>query len=370
MKVLHVINGLGAGGAEKLLFDLLPLLNKYRDIDVDLLLLTDKNSVYKEQLMNKGINVYVCGSNKLYSIKNLFFIRSLILKGKYNIVHAHLFPVSYYISLISKTIINNNIHFIFTEHSTYNRRRDKFIMRYIEKYIYSSFCKILSISKGTEKNLIEWLRPTRKLNNFIVVENGVDLRNYYTSSSLPKTIFSQHINKSDKLICMIGRFSHQKDQGTLIKAMTLLDDDVHLLLIGEGEYKHKNKKLAEELKLSERVHFLGFRKDVSNILQSVDITVMSSVWEGFGLAALEGMASKKPVIASDVGGLREIIDRDDLLFKVGDHIHLAEIIKSLLNDADYYNQVCNHLFNRSKNFDINKTTDKIKSIYLRVTDGE
>ncbi|MFD1348007.1 glycosyltransferase [Oceanobacillus caeni] len=365
MKVLNVINGLGAGGAEKLLIDLLPLLNKHEEIEVELLLLTDKNSVYKDHIIGKGIHVNVCESNKLYSIKNLAYIRSLILNGKYDIVHAHLFPTNYYISLISKTIFNKNVHFIFTEHSTHNRRRNKFIMRYIEKYIYSSFSKILSISKETEKNLIEWLRPTRKLNKFTVVENGIDLKKYYTSSRIPKTTFSKHINKNDKLICMVGRFSHQKDQSTLIRAMKLLDDDVHLLLIGEGEYKDNNIKLTQELDLSKRVHFLGFRKDVPNILQSVDINVLSSVWEGFGLAALEGMATKKPVIATDVEGLRGIIDREDLLFKVGDSVYLAEIIKRLLNDAEYYNQVCEYLFERSRNFDINKTADKIKSIYLR-----
>ena len=107
---------------------------------------------------------------------------------------------------------------------------------------------------------------------------------------------------------MVARFSEQKDQPTLIKAIKELPENVHLLLIGEGTLKQKNENLAKEIGVSDKVHFLGFRNDVERILKTVDIVVLSSNWEGFGLAAAEGMAAGKPVIASKVEGLREIVD--------------------------------------------------------------
>ena len=125
LKVLHIINRLGSGGAEKLIEELIPIMNKKKGIKVDLLLLSDKGNVFDKSLRNSGINIDVIPIKQLKSPLNVLYIRKHILKGQYDIVHAHLFPTIYWVSIASRLIFKNKPRFIYTEHSTYNRRRDK-----------------------------------------------------------------------------------------------------------------------------------------------------------------------------------------------------------------------------------------------------
>ncbi|MDF9760410.1 hypothetical protein OKW24_002183 [Peribacillus simplex] len=145
MKVLHIINNLGSGGAEKLIEESLPLLNKIEGVKVDVLLLTDVNNVFQNNLNEFDINVLPL--KKVYSPLNIFYIRNFIIKGKYNIVHTHLFPTNYWTSIASKLIFKNKPSFITTEHNTHNRRREKFYFRFIDRFIYSNYSRVISISQ-------------------------------------------------------------------------------------------------------------------------------------------------------------------------------------------------------------------------------
>lgn len=92
MKVLHIINNLGSGGAEKLLEDLIPLMNKMENVEVDILLLTDEKNVFHDSLINKGVKVDVVKYRNMYDIRNIFEIKKHIVDGDYDIVHTHTFP--------------------------------------------------------------------------------------------------------------------------------------------------------------------------------------------------------------------------------------------------------------------------------------
>ena len=162
---------------------------------------------------------------------------------------------------------------------------------------------------------------------------------------------------------MVGRFSKAKDQSTLIKAMKNLPENVHLLLLGEGPLKEKNQNLAKKIGASDRVHFLGFRDDVERILKTVDIVVLSSNWEGFGLAAVEGMVSGKLVIASNVGGVREVIRDDELMTEVSNYDDLSNKIRIFLKDKSKKKKKISYLINRSEKFDISVMINNYLELY-------
>src|SRR5699024_7093835 len=132
----------------------------------------------------------------------------------------------------------------------------------------------------------------------------------YSKSYLNKTL-----RKEDILLCMIGRFSEQKDQKTIINSLKYLPDNIKLILVGDGEKKNELKLLTQELGLTNRVIFMGVRNDIPKIYKTIDIPIISSNWEGFGLVAVEGMAAGKPIIASDVPGLFNIVNDYGLTFK-------------------------------------------------------
>lgn len=364
MRILHVINNLGSGGAEKLIEDLLPLLNQDKDIEAELLLLTDDNNVFYNSIIAEGIKVNVIKYKNIYDPRNIIEIKKHIENGQYDIIHSHLFPTQYWVA-IAKLILNNKrIRFITTEHSTHNRRREKKIFRYMDRFIYKQYDTIISITDKTKTNLIEWIDPERKNSDkHIVIENGINIKKFKEALPYKKPELIEGISEGTKLICMVGRFSEAKDQSTLIKAMSFLSEDVHLVLVGEGPLIGKNKELAAKLRVSERVHFLGFRQDIPKILKTVDIVVLSSHWEGFGLSAVEGMSAGKPVLASDVSGLREVIYGAGLIFPQGNDEELANIGRVLLGDKIEYQKIKEACEKRAKNYDIEKLTKKHIYIY-------
>ena len=340
MRVLHIIGGLGSGGAQKLVEDSVPVMNQLENIEVEVLLLNDSSNVFDKKLKENKIKISVVPLRKPRSPINIFFIRNHIVRGNYDIVHVHLFPTNYWASIASKLIIKNKPKFITTEHSTHNRRRDRWYFRNIDRLVYSNYDKVFSISEQTQNNLLNWLGVKgEKSNKFIVIENGIDVSRFVNAIPYKKNEVVNGLRETDILLCMGGRFSIQKDQATIIKAMKNLPSHIHLLLIGEGELKFECEQLAKKLGVSDRVHFLGFRYDVDRIFKSVDIVVLSSHWEGFGLAAVEGMAAGKPVIASAVQGLREVVEGAGRLFPRGNSSALSEIVKSLINNKDEYTKI-------------------------------
>ena len=121
-----------------------------------------------------------------------------------------------------------------------------------------------------------------------------------------------------------------------------------------------------ELGLQKRVLFLGIRTDVARLLKTASVSIVSSHWEGFGLAAVEGMAVMKPVIATNVPGLSNVVKGAGILFEKGNEKELASKINELLNDQYYYNAVAEAGFERAKQYDINSMVDKLIGSYRRM----
>lgn len=363
LKVLHIINNLGSGGAEKLLEDMLPIMNDTKYIQTDLLLLSDKGNVFGKELKDKRVNIDVIPIKQPKNPLNIFYIKCYIENGGYNIVHAHLFPTLYWTSIASRLVYRNKPKFIYTEHSTYNKRRNKKDIRFLERFIYSNFDRIISISDSTQENLINWLKVSVvNRDKFTIINNGINMDRFKNVEPYDKIQINGKFTDKTKLLCMVGRFSEAKDQSTIIKAIKDIPGDIHLLLIGEGLLKDYNKKLAKDIGVSNRVHFLGFRDDVERILKAVDIIIQSSNWEGFGLAAVEGMAAGKPVIASNVDGLRKVVEGAGLLFEKGDIEGLCTKINELLEDRRY-NNIRYNCLERAKIYDIKIMVDKYIEMY-------
>lgn len=154
---------------------------------------------------------------------------------------------------------------------------------------------------------------------------------------------------------MVAGFRHQKDHTTLIKAMSLLSDDYKLLLVGDGVTRKETEQHVQQLGISSRVTFLGFRKDVRNLLSESDIFVLSSNFEGCPISVIEAMALGLPVIGSEVEGLSEIVADTGLLFKAGDVKELADKIMMITQNENLYREISNKCKQKSHDFDITTT---------------
>ncbi|REC49606.1 glycosyltransferase [Chryseobacterium pennipullorum] len=356
MKVLHVITSLKTGGAERLVTDSIPLYQA-KGIDTDVVILQDEKTSFRNELEKKTSGKLVFLTKG--SVYNpLLIFRLIPLLKQYDVVHAHLFPVLYWV-VLAKWLGRSDTPIIYTEHSTNNGRRNNPFLKYIERFIYSKLSAIGCISKGTKDELLNHLNKdlnVRKINN------GIDLLRFKNVSAMDR---EQYIDfeKDAKILIQVSSFREQKDQKTLITALINLPYPIKLLLVGDGPLKNELIDYTQKLKLENRVIFLGNREDIPELLKISDIVILSSKVEGFGLAIVEGMAAGKPVIASNIIGVSEIVDNYGLLFEQGNVKDLSDKIMLLYNSDTYYNEIKDRCIIRASDFSIEKMVDSYIEIY-------
>lgn len=348
MRILHVIASLEVGGAQRLLVDLLPL--QATSENIDLLVYKRVNNDFEKAIEQAGIRIICMNEHNFHNPSIVFSLRKIF--KKYDLVHAHLFPTIYWASLAARSL---KVKLIYTEHSTSNSRRNKWYFRPIERFMYSRYDRIISISQQTQNALVSWLKQSDE--RFVVINNGIDTQKFASviSSVIPKSLI------------MVSRFVSSKDQETVIRAMQHVDKETSLRFVGDGENRKHCEKLANDLGVSDRIQFLGSRHDIPELIVSSYIGIQSSNWEGFGLTAVELMAARKPVIASNVDGLKQVVEGAGLIFRHGDSGDLATKISLLLNDIDYYDAVSQKCFERSLLYDIKVMAKKYNDIYYELT---
>ncbi len=354
MKILHVITSLYIGGAERLLVDLLPLLGDNGNNIVELLLINGVDTPFKKQFEGNGIKVTaLSNTNDVYNIRNLLRIRHFLKKHDYDIIHTHNTACQFYVPLSRKLIKNRREALATTEHSSNNRRRDKWWFRPFDKWMYNRYDAIVCIADKARQNLEEYI-GTR--NNIYTISNGVDVGRFMKPI---KDISGQ----SQFVITMVAGLRIEKDHETMLKAMTHLPENYSLRLVGGGERGNELKAYTQELGLCQRVMFLGVRQDVPDILEQSDVVVLSSHWEGLSLSSIEGMSSGRPFVASDVDGLREMVGGSGVLFKHGDDKDLAEKIQWLCENPDEYKEIAIKCQEKASQYDISVMARKYLNLY-------
>ncbi|MCM1028054.1 MAG: glycosyltransferase [Pseudoflavonifractor sp.] len=355
MKILHVITSLRTGGAEKLMVDLLP---RMRDAghEVTLCVFDGIDTPFKQQLTQKGVEIIALGSKpNIYHPQYLLRLNKLISRGGYDIVHTHNTAPQIFAALSS---IVTSQAMVTTEHNTSNRRRAWKWFAPIDRWMYSRYKSVVCISDKTETHLKEHLGkcPTK----VVTIPNGIDITRYMTAMPFD---YRDEYPSARNVIVQVAAFREQKDQDTTIRAMALLPDSAHLFLVGDGERRPQLEELVKQLGLSQRVHLLGVRTDVAELLAGADVAVMSSHWEGFGLAAVEAMAAGTPVVASDVDGLREVVNGAGLLAKPSDPSDLARQIETIINNSDKAMELAAAGASRAPQYGIGKMVKGYLNIY-------
>ena len=353
MKILQVITSLQIGGAEKLISEITPIMRD-KGHEVDVLAFDGTDTHFKKSLEEAGIKVYSFGQN--CNVYNPLFIFKLArMMRNYDIVHTHNTAPQLFAAIGS---VLCSVVLVTTEHTTSNRRRDWKWYVPIDRWMYKQYSKVICISDQAEENL-KTFHPS--LTNVCTIYNGVNVHKFHDAKALTDL-------QSDKTtVVMVAGFRYQKDQDTLIRSFTHLDKDKYeLWLVGDGERRPELEKLIKASSLESNVKLLGIRADIPEVLQSADIVVMSSHFEGLSLSNVEGMSVGKPFIASDVDGLREVVNGYGLLFPHGDDEALASVIQRLSEDKDYYQQVADKCFKRAQMYDIQKMVNAYNELYMNL----
>ncbi|BAV76521.1 glycosyltransferase, group 1 family [Pseudomonas chlororaphis subsp. aurantiaca] len=174
-----------------------------------------------------------------------------------------------------------------------------------------------------------------KPGQMLMMPNGIDTDKFIFSDALRIKIRSREgVRAGERVILAVGRFAEAKNYPGLLHAFASLcksDSDLTLWIVGDGGLRETLVALVNSLDVSQRVKFFGVRNDVAEFYSAADVYVLSSLWEGFGLVVAEAMAAERVVVASDCGGVKEVVGNEGILVCPGDSDELAAALRKGLD---------------------------------------
>ena len=313
--ILHISRTMDIGGAERIVYQ---LSSDLKD-EFDSVHVASTGGLWESELAAQGIQHHkildIDSKNPVTVLKLLFSIHQIIKQKGITIVHTHHRMAAFYIRLL-KFVYPKLIH-VYTAHNVF---KDK-----LSLYGFAlKNAKSVAVGEAVNKNLKEDVGITDSR----VIYNGVVLKE--TDDQVDEIISYSGI----KLGC-IARLSEQKGLTYLLDAMSLLTvKDIRLFIVGDGELRNELENKVKELHLQDSVTFLGYRKDIVECINSFDFCVLPSVFEGFGLVAIEAFMNSKTLVATDIPGLNEVVtNKNGILVPAKDPAALASAIDKLAMDA-------------------------------------
>jgi glycosyltransferase involved in cell wall biosynthesis len=325
MKIAMIITGLGMGGAERQVCDLADQFIRFGH-QILLISMTD-------EIVNcphsAAANVVLLRMKKtpFGFFKAYWQAMKLLHQYKPDVVHSHMVHANIFARLLRLVVSFPKL--ICSAHSV----NEGGIWRILAYRLTDRLCDFsTNVSQEAVEAFIQ--QGAVAAGRIQVMYNGIDTKRFYFNASVRNKLrYQLGIKDNTPLLLSVGRLTAAKDYKNLLIAFTMLSSkfpNIQLAIIGEGEEKACLTTMAAAQGLSERVHFLGRHYDVENWMSAADIFVLSSAWEGFGLVVAEAMATERVVVATDCGGVKEVVGTAGLLVPSQDSQQLSTAIEQAL----------------------------------------
>lgn len=363
-KIAYLLGSLNRGGTETLMLD---VFKNAKANDLDAIGIYRKTGVCEQEFCDSRVEMF-----KLSPTKNIFNyllkLRQLIKNQDIQIVHAQqpLDALYAYFALVGTGVkIMLTLHgFDFTENKV-GGRIHKFILRRTDLNIYvSTYQK-------------EYYTTKYKLNSIkqVIIYNGISLDKLNFSDANFSIRTTLKLKENALLLGTVGNFVAGRDQFTICKFLKLLNDakiDFHFLFIGKRSEKFKQKydecvEFVNSNNLSDKVHFLGSRNDVPQLLKSMDAFIYSTDHDTFGIAVAEALACELPVFVNDWSVMTEITENGKLatLYKTKDEHDLFRHFLLFLQDKKlFYDKAKLASKTVLNKYSIEKHIQNLKKMYL------
>ena len=325
---MYLITDLDIGGAEKSLYQLVSNLNR-KEFTPVVISLTEKGQIGR-RIEEEGVEVLSLQAKSRFDPSFVLRLLRILKRKRPHILHSYLFHANFIGRIAGKFC---GIPIIIS--SVRTQEKEQWHHLYLNMFTQWMADRQICVSREVEKFVQRRAKvPACKL---LTIHNGLDLKDFdflkNKSSEAKKKELS--LTQFNSVVGTVGHLTEAKGIMYLLKAFSLVLKDAPrscLLIVGEGKLRELLSELADRLKISAQVKFLGLREDALEIMRVMDIFVLSSLWEGFPNVILEAQALGKPVVTTWVGGCREIIKDGENGFLVppGDPWSLYQSIKILL----------------------------------------
>jgi len=340
IKVLHIITHLPIGGAQDNTLITVEKLDRQK-FDVSLMCSPEGDWIERaKKIPDLKLIPVKALTRRIHIINDMIAfwkIYKLIKNGAYTIVHTHSSKPGVLGRIAAKLarvpIIIHTIHG-FPFHDFMNSATKQFYI-IIERFLSRISDKIVTVSKlNLEKAVDLRLEKRRK---FVNIYSGIDFDKFDVKIDAERKKNELGILNGEKIVGMVGRLSEQKAPTDFVKAIPEVlkaHDDVRFIIVGDGELKEKTLDLSKKLNVDSKLMVLGFREDVPELLQTFDVFVLTSLWEGLGRSLTEAMYTGRSVVATNVEGVPELVKpgKTGLLVEPRDVQAIAKGIIHLLDD--------------------------------------
>lgn len=366
IKILQVIRP-AAGGMKEHVLSLINNLDKFK---YEVLAACPADSPTYQDLQRDGIKVFPININGELSLRgdwqSISQLTQIIRKEEIAIVHSHGSKAGLVARIAAKRAGAKNV---FTVHGTIFHEHfspiKKKIFAKVEGVLAGLTHKIITVSKSLKDDLIQLEGvDTSKI---AVIYNGVPTKKFNLNIDRDQKRADLDLKVTPKLIVTVARLASQKGLQYLLDAVESIENqDFQLAIVGDGPLLAELSQQAKDLKITDKVKFLGHRHDVPEILKAADIFVLSSITEGLPLIVLEAMAAQLPVISTIVGGVPEIIENEinGLLVKPKVPEELKIAIEKLLLNNELARKIAGRGYETVTNeFDLEIMVNKISQVY-------
>jgi len=364
-KLLYLIGSKDPGGAEKVLLELaVSFQSKGYDVTVGHL----GNSWLGSELKKHGIRDVCFEFSALYSSHKTewMFVLNLIKfirAHHFDLIHAHLFGMILYSSIAGRIL---KIPVLGTVHDKYYFM-EKEHRRLAYKIIQMLGCRLVSVSEDIKENLCTAWRI--KGGEITTLYNGTDLEAFDLSMDRNKKRREIGLREEDIAVISVGRLVKMKGHSITLRAgenIVRQNRNVKFVIVGDGPERRELERMSLDRGMSENVIFTGHRDDVPELLLMSDIFVQTSFTEGHSCTIVEALGSGCPVVVTDVGGNREIINdgREGYLVPITDQTALEDKILTLANDNKLRMELAENARQRARKFSLRSMIENYEQLYL------
>jgi len=367
------LNGMVLSGPEAKALEMCSIYNRQ---NFDTVIMYSREGKLLREFENIDISVELFDPKSKFNLSEILYIYQLIKKHKIDVLQTHGLRVDFFGFIAAKLAGIPHIitrHVAFSHHLISTAR--KRLYTFFDKFALKSAAKIITVSRIIENDLIENLSINH--NKVVTIHNGVALDRY---SNINPVIVQQirdelGIDAKKRVVGMVAQLSNWKGIQYFLQAIPAVlkrHRDVVFLIVGDGPERKNLENIARELRISSHVIFAGFRRDIPNVISTMDISVLSSLREGLPNALLESMALGKPVVATDVGGVYEIVlhNKTGFLVPPRNPQMLADAIIEFLDNkakAKKMGKTGRELI--TKNFSLKQMVAQYEKVYENVIAG-
>jgi glycosyltransferase involved in cell wall biosynthesis len=362
IRVLHILPDFGPAGAEQMAVNLMRTLDRGH-FEASAVSFFDPSGTDQERILAEGgIPVWYLGKRPGLDPRMFVRVARVLKRIRPHVVHTHRYVLRYALPPMLSGRVPAMVH---TVHNLAEKEVD-WSGRLIHRVAFRRGVIPVAIAREVEDSL----RRFYGIDGFPLILNGIPVGAFHR---LPierdQWRKREGFTPADVLFVCVARLRPQKNPALLLKSFAqgpALDPRGHLLFVGSGELRGDLEGQIEALGLQEKVHLLGVRSDIPEILNAADVFTLSSDWEGNPLSVMEAMAAGTPVISTAVGGVPELVEAGEsgLLVRPGDAQALAGAMQSMLDNPEVRVSMGRAAARRAvEHFDVKSMTGAYEELY-------